>query len=193
MPKKERIRRALIELLPSQNDIDLIYSGSSAWLLVHTLTFEDIDSAIVKSLFDSESVKEGSAIKIARTLLYLAVMMQQLDHDFNRRKLQMYPAIDARMERYISTVQALVASDDELMVSIVGLECLVLMGIYQMNAGNPRRSWLIFRRCMNIGQLLGIDRKGNANVKNGKQIWFQVVQIERYLVSISPCTSQILY
>lgn len=181
--KKERIRRALSELLPSQKDADLIFAGSGAWLLVHTLTFES-DSNIVKSIFDLESIREGSAVKISRTLLYFAVMLQQLDSDFDARQLQMYPAVDARMERYISTVQSLVASDDELMASMAGLECLVLIGLYQMNAGNPRRSWLVFRRCMNIGQLLGIDRKGASNIPTGKEVWYQIVQIERYLVSL---------
>ncbi|KAE9375539.1 hypothetical protein N431DRAFT_333623 [Stipitochalara longipes BDJ] len=63
-----------------------------------------------------------------------------------------------------------------------GLECLVLQGLFHINAGNPRRAWLTLRRAINLGQLMGIHRKkGAAAIRGGRQMWFQAVQADRYL------------
>ena len=50
-------------------------------------------------------------------------------------------------------------SDDEVTGSIEGVECFALQGIYEVNAGNLRRSWLTFRKAITIAQLLGLHRK----------------------------------
>lgn len=86
------------------------------------------------------------------------------------------------MEKCINVVQALITSDDEYASTIGGLECLVLQGVFHINAGNPRRAWLIFRRAISIGQLMGIH-KPESTIPGGRQMWYQVVQADRYLVS----------
>jgi len=182
VPKNERIRQLLLDLLPSQKDTDLICSASSSWLLIHALTVKR-DSAVAAATFDILTLQKSSPTIIARTVLYLAVCLQQLDQNFDTSRLQMYPSVDARMERYISVVQSLVTSDDELVSSVEGLECLVLLGLFHINAGNPRRAWLIFRKSMNIGQLMGIDRNQGSGIPGGKDMWYQIMQGERYLVS----------
>ncbi|KAF8854136.1 hypothetical protein BDZ45DRAFT_597491 [Acephala macrosclerotiorum] len=84
------------------------------------------------------------------------------------------------MDKCINVVQALITSDDEFASTVVGLECLVLQGVFHINAGNPRRAWLIFRRAISIGQLMGIHKR-ECTLPGGRQIWYQVVQADRYL------------
>jgi hypothetical protein len=62
------------------------------------------------------------------------------------------------MEKIVTTVTTIVTSDDELIGSMEGIECLVLQGVYHVNAGNLRRSWLTFRRAINVAQLMGLHR-----------------------------------
>ncbi len=87
------------------------------------------------------------------------------------------------MDKFLSTVQTLITSDDELVSTMEGLECLVLQGVYYINAGSPRRAWLTFRRALNIGQLMGIHRKETStSIPGGRKMFHQIIQADRYLV-----------
>jgi len=185
--KLDRIRQTLIDILPSQRDADLIAEQSSCWLLVHAMTshaaslpIED-PSSIVPPAFNLAEISKKHPTIIARTILYLAVCLQQTDGDFDEKQLRLLPSIEARMDRYLTTVQALVTSDDELASSMEGMECLMLQGVFHINAGNPRRAWLTFRRALNTGQLMGIHRP-DTEIPNGRSMWHQIVQGDRYLV-----------
>jgi hypothetical protein len=182
IPKLERIRQALVELLPSQKATNMITKESSSWLLIHALTTQT-NNAVTESAFDLVEVCKRHPTNIARTLLYIAVCLQQLPLSFSTTELQLYPSVEARLDKYLSTVQALITSDDELVSTIDGLECLILQGLFHLNAGNPRRAWLTFRRALNICQLMGIHKKNGSSIPGGEQMWYQIVQADRYLVS----------
>jgi hypothetical protein len=181
IPRIERIRQALLELLPSQHDTDLICTASSFWLTIYAFAIQSNDP-LIPPKFDLAEISKGSPTSIARILLYLACCLQQFEPDFDRTQLTLYPSIEARMERYVSTVQALVTSDEELVSSIEGLDCLLTQCSYHINAGNPRRAWLTIRRAMNIGQLMGIHLP-TCTIPGGKVAWSRIVQGDRYLVS----------
>jgi hypothetical protein len=93
------------------------------------------------------------------------------------------------MEKYISAVITLVTSDDELVITIEGLECLLLQGLFQLNSGKLRRAWLTFRRALSITQMMCFDKdfmkskKGvnSSSVKARKQMWHQVIMSDRYV------------
>jgi len=78
-------------------------------------------------------------------------------------------------------VQAHVTSNDELVSSVDGLECLILQAVFHVNAGNPRRAWLSFRRALNIAQMIGIHRS-TSTIEGGKNLWNQILHGDRYLV-----------
>lgn len=113
--------------------------------------------------------------------------MQQLDPEFDTSQLRIYPTVEARMEKCVNVVQALITSDDELVSTITGLECLLLQGIFHINAGNPRRAWLTFRRSISIAQLMGIHKR-ETTVPGGREMWQQIIQGDRYLVRLVTAT-----
>lgn len=76
-------------------------------------------------------------------------------------------------------------SDDDLVSNIDGIECLIFQGMLHINAGNPRRGFLSFRRALNIGHLLGIHRP-TSEVVNASTLWSMLNQGDRYLVSDEP-------
>lgn len=92
------------------------------------------------------------------------------------------------MERYISTVDRLIISDDEIAATIDGLECMILEAKYHINLGRPRRSWLLYHRAIAFGQLLGLHR---ISLRRPKQpdteyyrqlmVWTHLVMGDRYL------------
>ncbi|QSZ33007.1 hypothetical protein DSL72_002592 [Monilinia vaccinii-corymbosi] len=190
-PKIERVNDVLMELLPSQEATDILCSLSDCWLLMHSLTQHSAHVMLEPTGFNPNHsfniptvVKEGPAT-IAQTLLYIAVCLQQVPHGFDASKLGFTTTIEARVDKIISTVSGLVTSDDELVASVQGLECLILQGLFHMNAGNLRRAWLTFRRAMNIGQLMGLHKReelGSTPLPpGGHHLWRSLMQADRYL------------
>jgi hypothetical protein len=58
-----------------------------------------------------------------------------------------------------------------------------LQGVYHLNAGNLRRSWLCFRRATNIAQLMGLHRPSfrqndaaDLQAQRKHYLWFQLVK-----------------
>lgn len=184
MSKTERVRQALVQLLPSQADTDLICAASHLAILLNTMagTSAEVISNNFSPFNIAEISKEKPAI-IARTLMYIVVSLQQLDPAFDHGQLHILPSLEIRTERILATVNALVTSDDELVTSMEGLECLILQGMFSINAGSPRRAWLIFRRALSLGQLMGLQKKTASSVfPNARNMWHRMVQGDRYLV-----------
>ncbi|KAK9326756.1 hypothetical protein V1520DRAFT_316116 [Lipomyces starkeyi] len=127
-----------------------------------------------------KDISKASATSIARSLLYIASCLQQLDPEFDTSQLKLSPSVDTRMERYVSAVQHLVTCDEELVSSVEGLDCLILQCSYRSNAGNPRRAWLTLRKAMNIAQLRGLHLP-SCTIPGGRQIWAHIIQGDRYL------------
>jgi hypothetical protein len=140
------------------------------------------------SNFDMFDLSKQHPTLIARTLLYISLCLQRLPSNFDINVLHLPSSVESRIDRYISTVQTLITSDDDLVASMEGLECLILQGLFHINAGNPRRSWLTFRRALNIAQLMGLHKK-DTPVPGGRMMWFQIVQFDRYfgLLLSLPC------
>jgi hypothetical protein len=193
IPRVERIRHTLVDLLPSQHDADIISKSTSCYMIVHAMSRHNADILLENSLstettisisstFNMAEVAKKSPSAIARSLMYLVICLQQLDPNLDKSKLHLLPTIESKMERWMSTIQALVTSDDELITTMEGLECLTLQGVYHMNSGSLRRSWLASRRALSTAQLMGIH-KSNTEIPGGREFWHQIVQIDRYLVS----------
>lgn len=187
-----RHRQSLVDLLPSQPDVDLICDNSSCWLVIRGFGHIGADSSvengdeIIHSTFNVKEVSKKNPTAIARTLLYVALCLQQLPSNLESRLANFPMPVKTYAEKLMSTVQALITSDDELVSTVEGLECLLLQGIYHTNGGNPKRAWLSFRRAGNIGQLMGIDKIDNS-IRGGSERWYQIVQEDRYLVCFNPC------
>ncbi|KAJ8062282.1 hypothetical protein OCU04_008829 [Sclerotinia nivalis] len=189
--KVERIRDVLIELLPSQEATNKLCSFSDCWLLMHSLSQHSPQIMLKPTGFNPNhsfnipSIGKESPATIAQTLLYVAVCLQQVPHGYDASQLGFTTSVQARTDKIISTVSGLVTSDDELVACVQGLECLMLQGLFHMNAGNLRRSWLTFRRGMNIGQLMGLHRReelGSTPLPpGGNHLWRSLMQADRYL------------
>ena len=143
----------------------------------------ELYEAAKKSPFNISKLSQEKPVVIARTLLYIVVSLQQLDPEFDQGRLHILPSLESRIDKILATVNALVTSDDELVTTMEGLECLVLQGMYFINAGSPRRAWLIFRRALSIGQLMGLQKKSASTLSpNARNMWHRMVQGDRYLV-----------
>lgn len=107
------------------------------------------------------------------------------------------------MSCIIDIVHRMVTSNDELVSSLEGIECLMIESMFRNNAGNLRRAWLTNRRAMNLAQLMGLDKTGvtilssmiieeSTRVRIDPEImWFRIVCSDRYLslmLGITQCS-----
>jgi hypothetical protein len=138
---------------------------------------------------DMNAISRERPIIVARTLLHLAICINSLPPEFDHSLLANIWSLDATMQNYVTTVTTLITSSDELMLTLHGLETLLLLALFHMNSANLRQSWLIIRRGLNLAHLMGFHRiiaqpdlhPPIPAVSNAKMIWRSFVDLDRYL------------
>ena len=191
--KYMKIRQTLHEALPSQRVADILIGDAraSTYLRVlcrpHSAAFQ-MEEELPLSLPVLPDVTSHPVL-LARKLLQLAICFQQFETSFDDSILDLTEPHKDVMTHYVELASDLVTTNDELVGSLEGMECLVLEGAYHINAGNLRRAWLCARRAMSIAQLMGLQRKSPRQLNildptsqtSCSVIWFHIVYVERYL------------
>lgn len=138
---------------------------------------------------DMTAVAQQPSIIVARTLLHLAICINALPPEFDDTRLRDIWSLDATMSNYIATVTSLVTNADEHMLTLHGLECLMLLAVQHMNSANLRQAWLVIRRAMNLAHLMGFHRiviqpdldPPIPAITNAKSLWRHFVDLDCYL------------
>jgi len=95
---------------------------------------------------------------IAKHMLYLATFLQHLHPAVHEEIKGLSETPKVIVQRLANTAISLVTTNDELIGSIEGLECVKLEAAYWLNWGNLRRSLIVMRRAVVIAQLMGLHR-----------------------------------
>ncbi|KAK2028352.1 hypothetical protein LX32DRAFT_619102 [Colletotrichum zoysiae] len=185
----EDISNKLLKAWPNQEDMRII--------LAMPVDTSQIIRAVVctraneTSLLSSASLLEppplGShPVLVARSLLILATFLQGMPFSSLHHLEQLSVPWHEVMARAMKTARDLVVCNDAMVSSLEGIECIMLDGLYENYAGNLRASWLAARRSVAISQMLGLDRgvkpkSLTASVIEPSDLWFRLVQFERYL------------
>lgn len=155
--KLEYFRLELGALLLSQEETDMLAICTDAW--ASSQIFGNLDEGLswqenLAQSLNLDVIARSHPVVIAKALLYIILWIQQLPKQFDSSQLPLRGPPEPYMRDCISKVSAMI-SQDELASTRDGLETLVLLGTFHANAGNIRKAWLIFRRALNITQLLG--------------------------------------
>ncbi|KAK4184426.1 transcription factor sdnS [Podospora australis] len=196
--RQEKVSRALYSLFPSQYDVQGIMKSSGAPYFMVSLfhSYQDIIEGRAESVEGMTVVPPLSShpTVLAKRLLQLCMGIQQ--HSPNSHflhGLQIKTKPYEHMLNIISTVSHQVISNDDIVGTAEGLQCLVLLGLWHCNAGNLRKAWLTFRRGISLGMLMGIDRNGARPLKfvdpsipesarpSAEALWYRMIQSDRLL------------
>lgn len=177
----ETLRQQLARMLPSQADVDFLLSSSHGWWLIQQHIMTHLPDS-THDMYNVTVVPQGHPIAIARLLLCITICIQQLPPDMEVQSLQTPVPLRETMNSIMDFLVQNVTSHDEITASIEGVECLALQGIYEVNAGNLRRSWLSYRKAVAISQLLGLHRaaaKTSSETQESTEtrrnhLWYQV-------------------
>jgi len=137
-----------------------------------------------------QSLAKAHPVLIARSFITIAMSLQQLQSTFPQHLFRGLRDVEASSKNFMALAK-LVTADDDLMSCREGLTCLLLEAVYYLNEGKSRTSWLIFRRAINLAQLVGFHRntkqmkldKPNEEIPSEAcdQLWRYLVQAEAYL------------
>ncbi|KAF2103636.1 hypothetical protein NA57DRAFT_31251 [Rhizodiscina lignyota] len=120
-------------------------------------------------------------VYLASKLLQLAICLQQLDMmPCELADLQLNEPPRHLAKRYLDVASRHVTSQELMVQSLDGLETLMLEGVYHAYVGNPRSAWLIFRRAIGIGHLIGLPNLAKRTSRLSL-IWFRLIYSDRFL------------
>ncbi|KAF2092921.1 hypothetical protein NA57DRAFT_49388 [Rhizodiscina lignyota] len=196
LPGYQRLSWFLHESLPSREDTERICKASRhTSVLAHEILTMSYASLGQNGLKTPETLLEipkpnQHPVLISRHMLQLAGFLQHLHPDIHKEIKGLSESPRAMKERLAGLAHSLITTNDELLGSIEGLECVMLESMYQMNVGNLRRSWVACRKAMGIAQLMGLNRLDSQTrhqVLDPKTkydpelMWFRIVFLDRHL------------
>ncbi|KAJ5999889.1 hypothetical protein N7481_000298 [Penicillium waksmanii] len=195
--RQKDVCKILFSLFPSQQVMSDLVSASPGSNFVST--FFHSPHEISQGNFQKPTdlairpQEDSNPIVLAKRLLQLMICVQHLQPGCNSLTLETRESLKKSAENVVSIVSEVVHSTDDTCVSLQGLECLLLLAIFQLNAGNLRRSWLTVRRALNISQILGLDngtitslqkfdKRMSPEANNSHRwLWHRVTFFDRYL------------
>lgn len=191
------VDRALVEAWPTQNDLDIILSvpvGVS--VLLHGVICKSYSDYFSGAFPSPRQVlqlhsKSSHPVLVARRLLLLATFLQGIPPCFAGQLNGLSSDYKSIMSRVFNAATRLVTSNDELVNSLEGIECIMIESMYLNNAGNLRRAWLANRRAMVMAQMMGLHgstKSSNMFLEDETRerieqdyMWFRIVCTDRYL------------
>ena len=187
--KSKTLIAALNQLLPSPHDLEIILDSSHEWFTIWRKLFPEITDRRCESMKESVShtLRSDRPAEIAKIMLCIAISLHQMPAGPDWKKLDLRESRSELIDRYISTVNKLIVSDDEIAATIDGIECMILEAKFQVNMGRPRKAWLLFHRAIAFGQLLGFHRlaaqsdKSSSEYKRQVNIWTHLILGDRFL------------
>ena len=84
--------------------------------------------------------------------------------------------------------------------TVESLICIMLEGVFQVNCGNLRRAWAVYRRAMAVAQMMVLRRSPMPHLRRVNpeldvdpvSMWFRIIYMNRYLslfIGLPPGTS----
>lgn len=190
------VRDALLEIYPSQHDVEIILSNPTGMKMSEAVAYTHHEISTNRSesprTISRRPAPDAHPILLAKRLLQFTLCLLHLPRS-------PAPVLDAGRPapqlaaEYVSAVARLVCGDDELVCCAEGLEVLALHALCQASAGNLRKAWLAARRALSLGELMGASRPGRlaalpscggsdpATRPLPAVLWFNINYQERHL------------
>ncbi len=138
--KRERVKQALLAMLPAYDQLTRILNSNSEWWLTWRRKCSGTSSPEqTLAQFATQAITSSNIGAIGTVLLAVGICTSAEDGD---------------AERYIEAVDRYVLSDDEYAASLEGMECLLLKSKWFADVGQPRRAWICHRKGLMYAQLM---------------------------------------
>jgi len=102
------------------------------------------------------ALNQDNPVVIGCALCWISLSIQHLPTDFESSHLSLPLPLSDLMELYIKTVDKLIVADEELSMSLEGIENALLLAQFYGSVGRPRKAWTTIRRGISHAVLLGL-------------------------------------
>lgn len=196
--KLRSVRGALFDIYPSQHDVDIILANPTGKRMADKLLYSENDSATGRAESLREALRRPPAhthpVILAKRLLRFALCLHHMSPTFDPVQLDARRSTTELADAIVSSVTTLVCLDDELVCCAEGLEVLSLHMMCHISVGNLRKAWLVVRRGLSLGELMGANTQGRHTAlpycdpasdpltrPRPVVVWFHLNDFERYL------------
>lgn len=166
--RHQNITTALIESLPSEQDLDvLVQSLSGIHLTFYHATSQcfpaEAKARVVEVNSKALRSPDNHPVLLARRILLLVVGLQHCSSLGSIPGLEQHP--QHIIKKLAESAIDLVTTNDLLLGTVEAVDAILLESCYHANSGNLRRSWIAMRRAVVAVQLLGLHQPHQMNGK----------------------------
>ena len=158
--KFDRLCRTLLSFFPPEEKQEAILNATRSWWRSWDEMYPELlgleRSCNVKRFF-ADLRNSGSVQKVAKALLCLFIIQQEVSHSLNTCYDMTKAASDTTQA--LGIIDEKVLNDDELVGTIDGVECMILRSKFEANGGRIRKAWLLQRRGVSLAQLSGFHKR----------------------------------
>lgn len=123
---------------------------------------------------------------LATCMLMFAITLQSPSRENCRGLSEPHGVL---MRRLLTAATTWVTTKEEMQGTVESLICIILEGIFEVNCGNLRRAWVVYRRALTVAQLMGLHRTPMPQLKRidpsldakPEFLWFRIVYMDHYL------------
>jgi hypothetical protein len=186
--KRAEVCEALTALLPSHTTMYEILETSGIWWDIlrkmHPhMCSEDPNMTIQTYVF--LGLNQDNPAVIGCALSWLALSIHCLPCDFESNHLGLPLPVNDLTDHYLSSIDRLIVSDDELSISLEGIECILLQAQLYGFIGRPRKAWITIRRGISHAILLGITtsppKPMSTYMERRWSVWWHLMECDAYL------------
>ncbi|KAH7186053.1 uncharacterized protein B0J16DRAFT_343158 [Fusarium flagelliforme] len=191
--KHEQLSSILFASIPSKDDVEIMVTSAQErpCHLVMWLPYDQVfnhDLSWIKGSADYPSPDTHPTL-IGLRMLSWAIFLQHMHPFYNPALTNLSQDWHVLKDRLSSLAITHVSSNDELVGTLEGLQCVLLEALFHINNRNLRRAWIVFRRAFTICQTLGIHKDQQTPVKkldpvnmaSTKHIWLRVLYYNCHL------------
>lgn len=185
---------ALKALVPRVDELLLILESTAAyWFIWSTHPpgsgeegfGESYGRVVMVKNFILSSFESRVPLAVARSILWLALCIQQLPADaIQHRKTYLPASPQTLFDAYMTGADAILTGLGESVASFERLECLLLFSKCCINMGKPQRAWFAVRSGINCALILGLHRSTRHRTLVQNSLWSQAWQVDRQLSSV---------
>ncbi|KAG9636167.1 hypothetical protein KCU86_g2156, partial [Aureobasidium melanogenum] len=151
---------ALLNLLPSREDMAIIAANSSDWLswykVLFSLNIAMGAGPVMLENYDRVTQSATHPVPIAILLLAVTLTVQQAPDATSM--LRSIPDSATFIKDVSNLVEKVVVSNDDLIADIDGIRCALLFIRLQLGRARVRKTWLTLRRVIAVAELIGLPR-----------------------------------
>ena len=189
--KRTKLCETLTSLLPTEAAMHAILNAGGIWWAIARKIYPYIcteDETMTLPSYILMALNQDNPVVIGCALCWISLSIQHLPTDFETSHLSLPLPLSDLMQLYINTVDKLIVADEELSMSLEGIESILLLSQFYGSVGRPRKAWTTIRRGISHAVLLGLHEPSkissgppSTSAIRRDSVWWHLAECESTL------------